>query len=352
MSGKHLTGERFLIATGSQPVIPEIPGLAGVPFLTSDLLTHGEAEELTALPASLLIVGGGCIALEVGQMFARFGSEVTILDRNPQLLAHGYEPQLGRTIGGIFAEEGIVLTAATIDSVRAEGTGIVADVRVGKGQRVFRAERLLIATGRRPNTDGIGPETAGVVVTTRAEVEVDASLRTRVPHIFAAGDVIGGLHESQMATPVGARQGGIAARNALNGNELRVFDGRVIPRAIFTDPPIGIVGITEAEVIAAGRSCWCTTLPMELVPRAGAIRDARGLVKMVADANTNEVIGVSMIGAGASEVIHEAAMAMRFRAKIEDFVDMLHVYPTMAEALKIAAISRTKDPRKLSCCAE
>ena len=286
-------------------------------------------------------------------MFARFGSEVTILDRNSQLLAHGYEPQLGRAIGGIFAEEGIVVvTAATIDSVRAEGTGIVADVRVGKGRRMFRAERLLVATGRKPNTDAIGLEATGVALNGRGEVEVDATLRTSTPHIFAAGDVIGRLHESQMATPVGARQGGIAARNALNGNDLRAFDGRVIPRAIFTDPPIGIVGVTEAEVIAAGRSCWCATLPMELVSRAGAIRDARGLIKMVADANTNEVLGVSMIGAGASEVIHEAAMAMRFRAKIEDFVDLLHIYPTMAEALKIAAISRTKDPRKLSCCAE
>lgn len=353
VSGKHLTGGRFLVATGSRPVLPEIPGLADVPFLTSDLLTHGEAEELTALPASLLIVGGGYIALELGQMFARFGSEVTILDRNPQLLAHGYEPQVGRSIGGIFAEEGIVVvTAATIDAVRAEGAGIVADVRVGKGRRVFRAERLLVATGRRPNTDAIGLESAGVAVNARGEVEVDASLRTRVPHIFAAGDAIGRLHESQMATPVGARQGGIAAHNALNDNHLRTFDGRVIPRAIFTDPPIGIVGVTEAAVIAAGRRCWCTTLPMELVSRAGAIRDTRGLIKMVADADTNEVLGVSMVGTGASEVIHEAAMAMRFRAKIEDFVDLLHVYPTMADALKIAAIARTKDPRKLSCCAE
>ena len=209
-----------------------------------------------------------------------------------------------------------------------------------------------MATGRQPNSDAIGLETAGVVVNARGEVEVDANLRTRVPHIFAAGDVIGRLHESQMATPVGARQGGIAAHNALNGNDLKSFDGRVIPRAIFTDPPIGIVGITEAEATAAGRRCWCTTLPMELVPRAGAIRDTRGLIKMVADADTNEVLGVSMVGASASEVIHEAAMAMRFRAKIEDFVDLLHVYPTMAEALKIAAIARTKDPRKLSCCAE
>lgn len=353
VGGKRFTGDRFLIATGSRPAIPELPGLADVPFLTSDLLTHGEAAELTTLPASLLIVGGGYIALELGQMFARFGSEVTILDRNPQLLAHGYEPQLGRAIGGIFAEEGIaVVTDATIDAVRAEREGIVADVRVEQARRTFRVERLLVATGRRPNTDALGLEEAGVAVNVRGEVEVDACLRTGVPHIFAAGDVIGRQHGSQMATPVGARQGSIAARNAFGGGGLRAFDGRVIPRAIFTDPPIGIVGITEAEALAAGRRCWCTTLPMELVPRAGAIRDTRGLIKMVADRDTNEVLGVSMIGAAASEVIHEAAMALRFRAKIADFVDLLHVYPTMAEALKIAAIARTKDPRKLSCCAE
>lgn len=353
VGGKRLTGDRLLIATGSRPMLPEIAGLADVPFLTSDLLTHGEAAELTTLPASLLIVGGGYIALELGQMFARFGSDVTILDRNSQLLAHGYEPQLGRAIGGIFAEEGIaVVTDATIDAVRPDGAGIAADARVGQGRRTFRVERLLVATGRRPNSDALGLEAAGVAVNARGEVEVDAHLRTRVPHIFAAGDVIGGLHDSQMATPVGARQGAIAARNALGGDHLRAFDGRVVPRAIFTDPPIGIVGITEAEALAAGRRCWCTTLPMELVPRAGAIRDTRGLIKMVADRDTNEVLGVSMIGAGASEVIHEAAMALRFRAKIEDFVDLLHVYPTMAEALKIAAIARTKDPRKLSCCAE
>ena len=353
VGGKRLTGERFVIATGSRPVIPDIPGLDRVPYLTSDLLTHGEAMELTELPASLLIVGGGYIALELGQMFARFGTEVTILDRNAQLLAHGYEPEVGQAVGQAFAEEGIaVITRATIEEVRPEGEEVVATVRVGKGRRTLRAERLLIATGRRPNTDGIGLEAVGVAVNARGEVEVDPQLRTSVPHIFAAGDVIGRLHESQMATPVGARQGGIAAHNALNGNELRAFDGRVIPRAIFTDPPIGIVGMTEADALAAGHRCWCAALPMELVPRAGAIRDTRGLIKMVADAETNEVLGVSMVSSSAPEVIHEAAMAMRFRAKLADFVDLLHVYPTMAEALKIAAISRIKDPSKLSCCAE
>ena len=353
VNGRTIAGDRFLIATGSRPMIPDIPGLADVPFLTSDLLTHGEEVELRELPDSLIIIGGGFIALELGQMFARFGSRVTIVERSAQLLAHGHEPRLGRAIGGIFADEGIqVVTGTAVTRIRAEGGDVVVTARRSGTDHDYRAQRLLVTTGRRPNSDDIGLEDAGVAVNERGEVEVDAQLRTRVSHIFAAGDVIGGLQDSQMATPVGARQGGIAAHNALDGNDLRSFDGRVIPRAIFTDPQIGIVGVTEAEAIAAGHRCWCTTLPMELVPRAAATHDTRGLIKMVADADTNEVLGVSMIGANAGEVIHEAAMALRFRAKIADFVELLHVYPTMAEALKIVAIARTKDPRKLSCCAE
>lgn len=171
-------------------------------------------------------------------------------------------------------------------------------------------------------------------------------------HIFAAGDVIGREIGSQMATPVGSHDGGIAALNALSGEALRSANHTVIPRAIFTDPQIGIVGLTEAEAIAKGHACWCNTLPMTLIPRAAAIHDTRGIIKMVADADTEEVLGVSMVGNSAAEVIHEAAMALRFKAKLRDFIDLLHVYPTMAEALKIAAISRYKNPEKLSCCAQ
>ena len=353
VNGSTIGGDRFLVATGSRPSVPDIEGLADVSYLTSDLLTHGEDAELRRLPASLIVAGGGYVALELGQMLARLGSRVTIIARSPQLLAHGYEPQLGRAMARLFVDEGIeVITSAVISAVRPDAGGVMARIRQGEVDRDLRAEHLLIAAGRRPNSDGIGLEDAGIAVNERGEIEVDAQLRTRRPHIFAAGDVIGTLQDSRMATPVGARQGSVAAHNALDGHDLRAFDGRVIPRAIFTDPQIGIVGVTEAEAIAAGHRCWCTTLPMELVPRAGAIRDPRGLIKMVADADTNEVLGVAMIGANAGEVIHEAAMAMRFRAKIADFVDLLHVYPTMAEALKVVAIARTKDPRRLSCCAE
>lgn len=353
IAGKRLTGDKFLIATGSRPVVPAIPGLSHVPYLTSDLLTNDEAMEMKECPRSLLIVGGGYIALELGQMFARFGTDVTILERSPQLLAHGYEPEAGQTIRPILEKEGIqVITEASVRSVRQEGPMTVASVLVGSHEKEFRAEKLLIAAGRRANTDAIAAEKAGVALNEAGAVRVDEHLCTNVPHIFAAGDVIGRETNSQMATPVGSHDGGIVAHNALSGEAMRPVNHRIIPRAIFTDPQIGIVGLTEEEALQEGHECWCSTVPMTLVPRAGAIRDTHGLIKMVADAMTNEVLGVTMIGNSAAEVIHEAAMAMRFRAKIGDFIDLLHVYPTMAEALKIVAISRYKDPSKLSCCAE
>ena len=353
VDGKQLAAEKVLIAAGSRPVLPDIDGLDRVPYLTSDLLTVDEQLELRELPQSLLIVGGGYIALELGQMFSRFGTTVTILERNTQLLAHGYEPEVGRTIAAIFAEEGIQIAFnATAKAVRQEGSEVVATALVAGRERQYRAERLLVATGRRPNTDNIAIERAGLKVNERGEIVVDEHLRTTVPHIFAAGDVVGSQHGSEMATPVGSRQGSIAAHNALSAEPPRQIDHRVVPRTIFVDPEIAVVGMPESEVIAAGHRCWCNTVPMSLVPRAAAIRDTRGMIKMTADAVSNEVLGVAMVGHNAGEVIHEAAMAMRFRATLHDFIDMLHVFPTMAEALKIIAISRFKDPAKLSCCTE
>jgi mercuric reductase len=352
VDGRRLTGEKILIATGSRPVIPKIDGLREVPFLTSDLLTNDEPMEMMELPRWLIIIGGGYISLELGQMFRRFGAEVTILERNEQLLAHGYEPQIGKAISEIFEKEGIqVLTKASARSVKQDRYETIVSAVVDGKARELRAEKLIVATGRRPNSDKIDIEKSGVAVGKHGEIRGDEFLRTNVPHIFAGGDVIGGETGSQMATPVGSQDGGIAAHNAFS-DELRAVNHRVVPRTIFTDPQIATVGMSEEEVIAAGHKCWCSTVPMSLVPRAGAIRNTAGMIKMVADDDTEELLGVSMVGNSAGEVIHEAAMAMRFHAKIQDFIDMLHVYPTMAEALKIVAISRHKDPAKLSCCAE
>ncbi len=353
---RTLAGEKFLIATGSAPVIPDIPGLAETPYLTSDLLTSGEALELTALPASLVILGGGYIALELGQLFARLGTTVTMLERSHQLLAAGYEPEVGLALADLLREEGLtVLTKAEVQRTAPAEGGVAVRVQLPEGAQVMRAERLLVATGRQPNTGDLGLAVAGVAIDANHAVRVDDYLQTSAAHVYAAGDAIGREVRSQLATPVGAHDGGIAAHNAFagqTGQAPRRVDHRVIPRAIFTDPQVGIVGLSEDEAIAAGHRCWCNTIPMALVPRAAAIHDTRGLIKMVADADTNEVLGVSMVGVNAAEVIHEAAMALRFHARLDDFIDLIHVYPTMSEALKLVAISRYKDPARLSCCAE
>jgi mercuric reductase len=347
----HLAGDQVLIATGSSPFIPGIPGLTETPYLTSDLLTSQEEMELTELPRSLLILGGGYIALEMGQMFARFGTQVTLVTRGPTILS-GYEPEIIQSLKEMLREEGLqIVTSAQVRSVECEGAGVALVVKLHGSSRTFTAEKLLVATSRRPNTQDIGLERVGIALNAAGAVRVDQHLRTSVSHIWAAGDVIGRETESQMATPVGAHNGKIAAHNALSGEPPRQVDHTVIPRTIFTDPQVAVVGLTDEEANARGIVCECNTIPMSAVPRAGAIRDTRGVIKMVLERESRRVVGVSMLGVNAGEVIHEAAMALRFGATTDDFIDLVHVYPTMAEALKLVAISFTKDVNRLSCCA-
>ncbi len=351
VDGRVLLGEQFLIATGSRPVIPAIEGLDQVPYLTSDLLTSAEPQELFELPESLVIVGGGYIALELGQMFHRLGSQVTLLERSRRILKE-YEPEVSRALTEALREEGVtIVTGVQAHRVFQEDSAIVVVGQKDGLEQRFRAERLLVTTGRRPNTDKIGIEKIGVELDQQGFVNVNDEFQTNIPYVWAAGDVIGNQTDSQMATPVGAHDGGLVALNALNG-ERRKVNHAVIPRTIFTDPQVAVVGLTDAEANAQGHRCWCNTIPVKLVPRAGAIRDTRGIAKMVIDVDTNKVLGVSLVMRDAGEVIHEAAMGLRLGATLDDFIDLIHVYPTMAEALKIVAISRYKDPEKLSCCAE
>jgi mercuric reductase len=351
---RRLIGAQILIATGSQPSIPSIPGLADVPYLTSDLLSSAGdpwGTELREQPRSLLILGGGYIALELGQMFARFGTEVTLVTRGRSILS-GYEPEIAEALTEILQEEGLrIVTGAQVRGVRSEGEEIALSVHLHGSWQTLSAEKLLVSTGRCPNTQQINLEQAGVAIDSAGAVRVDHTLRTSVPHIWAAGDVIGRETESQMATPVGAHDGKIAAHNALSGEPLQQVDHRVIPRTIFTDPQVAVVGMTDEEAVVAGIACDCNTIPLSVVPRAGAIRDTRGVIKMVLDGSTRRVVGVSMLGVNAGEVIGEAAMALRFGATTDDFIDLIHVYPTMAEALKLVALSFTKDVNRLSCCA-
>jgi mercuric reductase len=351
VDGRRVEADRFLIATGSRPTVPSIPGLDSVPYLTSDLLDADEPGRLAELPRSLVVVGGGYVAVELAQMFARLGSRVTIVERSERLLA-GYEPEIGDLLAEIFRGEDIeVLTGATTEAVGQNREGVEASLRLGYDRRTVAAERLLVATGRTPNTDGLSLDTAGVGIDREGHVAVNAELRTDQAHIWAAGDVVGRQHGSQLATPVGARQGRIAAENAF-ADAKRRFDGSVIPRVVFTDPPIGTVGLTEAEVRAKRFPAVAKATPLAYVPRAGAIHRTEGFVKFIASTIDERVLGVHIVGTAASEVIGEAAMAMHFRATLNDFIDLVHVYPTMNEALKIGAQAFSRDVTRLSCCAE
>lgn len=349
---QKVSGDQILIATGTRPIIPQIEGLDQVSYLTSDLLTVDERQEIKELPESLVIIGGGYIALELGQMFHRFGTRVTILERS-QVILHHYEPEVSEALTFVLREEGLkLITGAQVERVSQKSNREIEVVaRVDGKEQSFRAQQLLVATGREPNADNVGLENTGIQLDERGFVKVNDELQTNISNIWAAGDVIGSQTESQPATPVGAHDGVIVAKNAL-ANAHQKVDHRVIPRTIFTDPQVAVVGMTDAEANGTGIRCWCGTIPLELVPRAEATHHANGIAKMVINNDTHEVVGVSLVMPNAGEVIHEAAMAMRFHAKLENYIDMIHIYPTMAEALKVAAISYFKDPSKLSCCAE
>ena len=351
VDGRRIEADRFLIATGSRPTLPPIPGLDSVPYLTSDLLDAEESGRLTELPRSLAVLGGGYVAVELAQMFARLGSRVTVVQRSERLLA-GYEPEIGDLLAEIFRSEGIeVLTGAAVERVTGNRREIALSLRLADGRRTITAQRLLVAAGRTPNTDTLALDAAGLATDRQGHVPVNTELRTDQPHIWAAGDVIGRQHGSQLATPVGARQGRIVAENAF-ADAKRRFDGTVIPRVVFTDPPIGTVGLTEAEVRTKRFPAVAKTTPLAYVPRAGAIHRPEGFVKFIASTIDERVLGVHVVGSGASEVIGEAAMALHFKATLNDFIDLIHVYPTMNEALKIGAQAFSRDVTKLSCCAE
>jgi len=338
----RLKADKLLIATGSRPYIPPILGLKEVGYLTSRSIL-----ELEELPRSLLIIGGGFIAMEMGQMFERFGTEVIILERGSRVLKR-FEPEISQAIRRFLEEEGVVIhTNALVRRIKRENGEIIADAVVEGGLRMFRTQHVLVATGRAPNTEDLGLQGVGVDMDDRGFVKVDSEMRTTAPNIWAAGDVTG----LPMATPVAAREGVIAAQNAIGGKHIKM-DYKTVPRAVFTDPEVASVGLTEAEAEKAGYRCMCRVLDLGLVPKALAIRESRGLVKIVADGITHQILGVHLVAPRGADIIHEAALAVKYRMTVEEIIGTVHVYPTISEAIRLAAQTFFKDVSRLSCCAE
>jgi mercuric reductase len=342
VGGDTLRADKFIVATGASPAPIPLEGLDSVAYLDST-----SALELKELPQSMLVIGGRAVALELAQMYAHFGTRVTILQRSPRILPEE-EPELSMTLQGYFEEEGIAVhTGARPLSVRQEGLDKVVTAQLGDKLREFRAQALLLATGRRPNTADLGLEQVGIETDAHGFIPVDEEMRTTAPNIWAAGDVVG----QPMLVTVAAYGGAVAAENAITGSHRRV-DRSAVPHAVFTSPQLASVGLTDRQAVEKGIRCMCQVLPFSLVPKAAAIRDTRGLIKMVADADAGRVLGVHILAPGAADLIHEAVLAVKFGLTVQDLVDTIHVYPTMSEAIKLVAQSFSKDVAKLSCCAE
>jgi len=327
---------KVLIATGASPSVPPIEGLADTPYLSST-----ELMELRRRPEHLLVLGAGYVALELGQAFARLGSRVTILARSRLLSSD--DPDVGDALTEHLRAEGIdVKLGVSIERVEHSHEGFV--VRLGDTE--LHGDQLLVATGRRPNTVGLGLEEIGVELGPSGEVRVDEHLRTTRDGVYAAGDVTG----DPSFVYVAAHAGNLAADNAIN-DAARTYDVRIVPAVTFTDPAVASVGITEAEARDRGIDVMVSKLPMSYVPRALAARDTRGFIKLVADRATKLFLGARIVAPEAGELIQPIVMAMKFGIRTDQMAGLLFPYLTAVEGLKLACQTFDKDVAKLSCCA-
>ncbi len=338
---RRIEAEHYVIATGSAPWAPPIDGLAEAGSLTSTT-----AMELDGLPESLIVIGGNYVGLEQAQLFARIGTHVTILEALDRL-APTEEPEVSDAIAAVFADEGIAAnTRANVASVRRESMYVVT-ARDGAGEpREFRAEQLLVATGRRLVTDGLNLDAVGVKVGPRGEIVVDEHLRTHNPRVWAVGDVTG---HPQFVYVAGAH-GALVADNTFD-DARRTVDYHHLPRVTFTIPALAAAGLTDAQAAAQGIDCECRVLPLEYVPRAIVNRDTRGLIKLVAERRTGRLLGAHVVAHNAGDVIATAVYALHHRMTVHEMADMWCPYLTMAEGLKLAAQTFTRDVARLSCCA-
>lgn len=332
----------YLVATGARPWVPDIPGLDEVGYLTSTT-----AMELTEVPESLLVLGGGYVALELAQLFARLGSQVTMLVRSR--LASGEEPEVDEVLGSVLAEEGITVVRNALVSALATDvdTGqVVATATVAGQPREFRARRVLVAMGRRPVTDALNLTAVGVSTGSGGELVVDNLLATTNLRVWAAGDVTG--HPEFVY--VAAQHGAIAVDNAFT-DAGRTVDYAHLPRVTFTSPAVGAVGMTEQEVVAAGYRCNCRVLPLDFVPRALVNRDTRGFIKVVIDDETGRILGLTAVAQDAGELAAAGVFLLEGQQTYHDVAAMWAPYLTMTEGIRLACQAFTTDPSKLSCCA-
>jgi mercuric reductase len=340
VDGKIIDAKKIIIATGTRPALPSIAGIEDVPYLTSTT-----ALEMEMLPNSLMIIGAGYIGVEIAQIFARAGVEVTLVSRRG--LLPEAEPEISKALSGYFSDEGIQLVSGiTYERIECNEGGIKLRVIGANGPEIIVAEKVMIASGRTPNTEQLNLEQAGIEMVDNSGILVDRKMRTTRDNVYAAGDVTGRDQFVYMAA-YGAK---IAVKNALNSNSFD-YDNSAMPAVVFTDPQVASVGYTEAQAKTAGFDVKTSILTLDNVPRALAARDTRGLFKLVADKNSKKLLGAHILAPEGSDSIQTAVLAIKAGMTYEELGSMIFPYLTTVEGLKLAAQTFDMDVKKLSCCA-
>ncbi len=314
----------FLIATGSRPALAPISGLQETGYLTNETVF-----DLTALPSSLAIIGGGPVGVEIGQAFARLGSRVTILQRTERLLPRE-DPDVSAAIARALQADGVMLLTRThVMGVSRRGERTVLTVVQDQQERSLEAEAILLAVGRKPNVEGLNLEAAGVVCNAQG-IAVNDFLRTSAPSVFALGDVIGGYHFSHVA----AYQASVAVRNALVPWGRKRVDGKLIPWCTFTDPEAARVGFTPAEAEQRYPLVRVVTFPYAQIDRAQTDQEPTGFLKLVLAGKREELVGAHVVGAQAGELLGELTLAMQQRLPLSALRGTIHTYPTLSTGIQ------------------
>ncbi len=316
-----LRAPRVFVNVGGRASVPDMPGVG-----TVDYLTNTSILELDTVPRHLVVVGGSYIGLEFAQIYRRLGAQVTVVEKGPRLIAREDE-DVAEAVRGILADEGVaVRTGAACIGFRPHADGVAVDVGCASGEPVAVGSRVLLAVGRRPNTDDLGLDRAGVMVDGRGHIVVDESLATNVPGVWALGDCNG----RGAFTHTAYNDFEIVAANLLDGETRKVSD-RIPAHALHVDPPLGRVGLTEAEARKTGRPLLVSKRPMARVGRAVEKGETKGFMKVVADAGTERILGAAILGVGGDEAIHGVLDAMNAGAAYPALRWAVPIHPTVSE---------------------
>jgi mercuric reductase len=335
-------GKNIIVGTGSRPTAPPIEGLKETGFITSDTVW-----DLNEQPRSLAIIGGGAIGLELGQAFLHFDTGVSVIEAMPRIMATA-EPEISEVLQHELGEEGMKFyIKARIIRIGRENGRKFLEVVTAQGKATVECDEILVATGRAPNTDQLGLENAGVRTDKRGFIETDVGMGTSNPIVYAAGDCVS---KRLMLETLSAREGVVAASNIMGQKE--AVDYQSAPWAVFTNPQIAAVGKTEEEYVKETGSCSCRVVDLGDVTKAAMLGEKEGLLKLIIDPRNGEVVGLHVLSPLATEYIIEGVYAIKHGATFRDIMNTTHIFPTLAEGVKLAAQSFVRDIGKMSCCVE